>query len=332
MIVAEAGVNHNGDIELAQKLVRAAKTCGADCIKFQTFKANRIVTQKAPKAEYQLHTTDPKESQLEMLKKLELTEENYVALKQLCRDENILFLSTPYNIEDVDFLYELGVPAFKVASGQTVEPHFLKHVAKTRKPIFLSTGMCTLAEVDEAVRVIRDAGNNDVVVFQCTTNYPSAIEDCNLRAMVTMGNAFDVLVGYSDHTQSLTSAIVAVSLGACVIERHFTLDKKLPGPDHASSSNPKEFRQLVKLVRETELCLGSSLKYPTEIEQKNAIGMRRSIVAKCFIPAGTIFSWNNLTFKRPAVGLLASYADLLLGEKASRDIAMDTIISLDMVE
>ena len=331
-IIAEAGVNHNGDINLAKKMVREAKACGADCVKFQTFKAERIVTNISPKAAYQLKTTNPAESQLEMLEKLELSQEDYCELVRTCREEDIIFLSTPYNIEDVDFLDDLGVQAFKVASGQAVEPIFLEYMARKNKPVLLSTGMCTLAEVDEAVRTIRDNGNDKLILFQCTTNYPSAIQDTNLRAMITMRNAFDVLVGYSDHTEGLTAAIVAATLGASVIERHFTLDKSLPGPDQSSSSDPLEFTQLVRNIREAEKCLGSAVKTPSSAEVINAAAMRRSIVASQDITAGSVFSLENLTLKRPAAGLMGNQLADILGRKAATDIRAETCIDFGMVQ
>jgi N-acetylneuraminate synthase/N,N'-diacetyllegionaminate synthase len=329
-IIAEAGVNHNGDIELAKQLVLEAKQAGADCVKFQTFKAERLVTSKAPKAQYQLKSTDSAESQLDMLLKLELSSEDHKQLVAFCRTENITFLSTPYNIEDVTFLDELGVSAFKIASGQAVEPYFLEYAAKKGKPIVLSTGMCTLAEVDRAVRVIRGSGNDQIVVLQCTTNYPSAIEDCNLRAMVTMGDTLEVLAGYSDHTETLTSATAAVALGACVIERHFTLDKHLPGPDHSCSSDPSEFASLVKQIRDVERSLGSGVKYPTEIELQNALGMRRSIVAKTRIRAGQIVTEEMITFKRPATGLSPDLLPDILGQVATCHIEPDQMLSREM--
>ena len=331
-IIAEAGVNHNGDISMAKELIRKAKACGADCIKFQTFKAERIVTKNSPKAAYQLKTTNPKESQLDMLKKLELSKKDYDELIKTCKEEDIFFLSTPYNIEDINFLDELGVEAFKVASGQAVEPYFLEHMASKNKPILLSTGMCTLAEVDEAIRTIRKTGNEQLVVFQCTTNYPSAIEDTNLRAMNTIRTAFDVLVGYSDHTNTLTAATPAASLAASVIERHFTLDKSLPGPDQSSSSDPLEFAQLVCNIRDVEKCLGSAVKTPSPAELKNAAAMRRSIIAKQNIPAGTLFTIDNLTFKRPASGLLANRLNDILGRKAAKNIGAESIIDYGMIQ
>ena len=331
-IIAEAGVNHNGDVRIAKKLVREAKICGADCVKFQTFQADRIVTDTSPKAAYQLKTTDPNESQMNMLRKLELPESAYNELIQLCEDVGIIFLSTPYGIEDIDFLDVLGVSAFKVASGQAAEPHFLEHMARKGKPVFLSTGMCTLAEADEAVRIIRDAGNDQIVVFQCTTNYPSALEDVNLRAMQTMASAMDVLAGYSDHTQSLIPATLAVGLGACVIERHFTLDKTLPGPDHANSSDPQEFSQLVRQIREAEKCLGSRIKIPSSAEIQNAEGMRRSIVAKKNIRSGEMLTLDNITLKRPATGLPGKFIKLVLNRRAVKEIDVDTMIDIGMIE
>jgi N,N'-diacetyllegionaminate synthase len=330
-IIAEAGVNHNGDLDLAKQLIFAAKACGADCVKFQTFRADHIVRADAPKAAYQLRTTNPRESQLDMLRRIELPREVYPELLQACQQAGILFLATPYDPEDIDFLDSLGVPAFKVASGQAVEPNFLTAMALKGKPILLSTGMCTLAEVGEAVDVIRRAGNDQIVVLQCTTNYPCALEDVNLRAMETMAQAFGVPVGFSDHTPTLTAATLAVGLGACVIERHFTLDKGLPGPDHSSSSNPEEFRQLVIQIREAEKCLGSAMKRPTQAEIENAKGMRRSIVASRFIKAGEVLSLGNLTMKRPYDGLPQSCLKYLLGRKAIVDIPMDTPIDLGMV-
>jgi N-acetylneuraminate synthase/N,N'-diacetyllegionaminate synthase len=330
-IIAEAGVNHNGDIDMALRLVREAKRVGADCVKFQTFKAERVVTEEAPKSAYQLTTTSPGESQVDMLRKLELDESAYEDLMAECREEDILFLSTPYNIEDVDFLDSLGVPAFKIASGQAVEPYFLEYVARRGKPILLSTGMCNLAEVDRAVRVVRGVGNDQIVVLQCTTNYPSAIEDCNLRSIVTMRDALDVPVGYSDHTKGLIAATASVALGACIVERHFTLDKALLGPDHSSSSDPEEFGALVRQIREVEVALGSGVKYPSDIEQENAVGMRRSIVAKGRIRCGQAIMADMLTFKRPATGLKPELLHELVGRVATCDIKADQMLSWEMV-
>jgi len=326
-IIAEVGVNHNGDVDLALRLVAEAKKAGADCVKFQTFSAERVVTKGAPKAAYQLETTDKAESQFEMLKNVELSEIAYQEILDGCRREEILFLSTPYSVEDVDFLEKLNVPAYKIASGQVVEHFFLQYVARKGKPIILSTGMCTLGEVDAAVRAIRDAGNNDLILLQCTTNYPSPIEDANLRAMCTMSEAFGIDVGYSDHTQSSAACVAAVALGACIIEKHITLDKSLPGPDHSSSATPDEFREMVRLVRETEQALGDGVKQPSAREAKNISGMRRSLVAKRSIKAGETISLDMLACKRPALGLSPSLASEVTGHKAAVEIPKDTFIT-----
>ncbi len=331
-IIAEAGVNHNGDLAQAKELICAAKESGADCVKFQTFKAGRVASLNAPKASYQLKSTDPGESQIDMLSELELKEEDYPKLLRTCEEEEIQFLSTPYNFEDADFLDGLGVPAFKIASGQLVEHPFLEHVAKKGKPVILSTGMGTLKEVEEAIKVIHETGNDRIVVLQCTTNYPSHIEDANLRAMVTMRDRCRVLTGYSDHTCGNTAAIVAVSLGACLIEKHFTLDKGLPGPDQSSSADPREFPEFVRLIRETEKCLGTPDKKPSPQEMKNIQGMRRSLVASQDIFAGIVINWDNVTFKRPATGITGNQSHLVLGRKARQDIPADTLITPEMIE
>ena len=331
-VIAEAGVNHNGDIEMAKELIRAAKRSGADCVKFQTYKSERVVTENAPKAKYQLQVTNPTESQIDMLRKIEMKPEVYPELIELSKKEGIIFLSTPYNFEDVDLLDKLGAGAFKMASIHLVEPHFLQYAAAKGKPLILSTGMATLKETRDAVRVIQKTGNNQLVLLQCTTNYPSSIQDANLRAMHTLQKRFNCLVGYSDHTMTLTCAVVAVGLGASVIERHFTLDKTLPGPDHSSSSNPEELTQLVQQIREAEQCLGTGVKEPVAVELENAVGMRRSIVARTDIPTGTKIKLDHVTYKRPATGLLGNQLKRILGKKAAKDIAENDLITLDMVK
>ena len=325
-IIAEAGVNHNGDVDMARRLIDAAAQAGADAVKFQTFKAERVATRGAPKAEYQLRTTDPAESQLAMLQKLELAPESHAILMKACEENKVLFLSTPYNIEDVDLLADLNVSAFKVASAQIVEPAFLRHVARKRKPVILSTGMATLAEVDEAVRVIRETGNDQSVLLQCTTNYPSRPEDANLRTIQTMRAALGVHVGYSDHTQTATACIAAVALGACVVEKHFTMDKTMIGPDHPSSADHEEFRRLVVMIRETEAALGTGLKQPMEAERRNALGMRRSIVAAVAIKSGIVITEDMLTYKRPGTGIPPNLLHQVVGRTATRDIPMDTLV------
>lgn len=331
-IIAEAGVNHNGNIDLAKRLVLDAKRAGADCVKFQTFKADRVAVRDAPKADYQLSVTDPNESQLKMLRRLELNEDEFQKLFDLCKEIGIIFMSTPYSTEDVDFLDNLGVAAFKLASIHITEHRFLQYVSQKGKPMIISTGMATLAEIDEAVSAIIETGNKQILLMQCISEYPAPIEDVNLRAMLCMRDIFNISVGYSDHSQSLTPAIVATGLGASVIERHFTIDKGLSGPDHACSSDPKEFSLLIRQIREAEKCLGSGIKGPTENEEKNKVSMRRSIVTKTDIQKGAMLSWANLTLKRPAVGISAANGHLLIGRSASQDISADTIITLDMVQ
>lgn len=331
-VIAEAGVNHNGNLDLAKKLVFAAKKTGADCVKFQTFKAERIATANAPKAKYQLGTTDPKESQRAMLKSLELPLESYKELIDLCAKEKILFMSTCYSPEDADFLDELGVPAFKFASLSVVEPTFLAHVARKGKPIILSTGMATMQEVTSAMKAIRDAGLKDVILLQCTTDYPARPADANLRAMATIKKECGVPVGYSDHTQTPTACVAAVAMGACVIEKHFTLDKNLPGPDQSSSFDPKEFTELVSLIRETELLMGSSEKKPGAAEKENSKGMRRSVVAKTNLKKGTVLIEEMLVLKRPASGMSPTKIVELIGKTLTRDVAEDEMLAMDMVK
>jgi N,N'-diacetyllegionaminate synthase len=323
-VMAEAGVNHNGDLRVAEELVRQARRCGADCIKFQTFKADRVVTRTSPKAAYQLKVTDPAESQLEMLRKLELTENDHRRLIALCQQEGIIFLSTPYSIEDAALLDSLGVEGFKIASGQLVELPFLAAIASFNKPIILSTGMATMAEIDEAVKTLRNHGNDRIVVLQCTTNYPSALADANLRAMQAIAKATEAIVGYSDHTEGINACLASITLGASVLEKHFTLDRTLPGPDHRCSSEPAELAALVRGVREIEAALGDGVKQPTAAELANLIGMRRSIVAARDIKAGERIAAADLAFKRPATGLAPKRLGELLGRTARADISADT--------
>lgn len=326
-IIAEAGVNHNGNLDLAKMLVDAAKSAGADCVKFQTFSAEEIVTASAPKAEYQLKITDKNESQLQMLKKLELDFDAHLELIKYCRKVGIDFLSTPYSFTDINLLEKLGVDSYKIASGQLVEPSFLQAVAVKDKPIYLSTGMATLAEVDVAVRTILATGNNQLVLLQCTTNYPSRLQDANLLTIPTMAAAFGTLMGYSDHTQSDTACLVAVGLGARVIEKHLTLDKAMSGPDHAASANPEEFTRLCLALREAELTLGSRRKEPCKAEIANARGMRRSLVASRQIKAGEVFCEDMLTCKRPGTGIRPDLLSEVVGCLAKREVQKDEMIS-----
>lgn len=325
-IIAEAGVNHNGSLEMALDLVRAAKKTGSDCVKFQTFKAEAVVTAAAPKANYQLEVTDRGESQLAMLKKLELPLEDYHAIIALCKELNIQFLSTPYNYADADFLNNLGVDAFKIASGQLVEHDFLQYVARFNKPMIISSGMATLAEVFEGVECIRATGNNQIALLQCTTNYPSSLEDANILAMKSMRHALNILIGYSDHVPSNYACYSAVALGAKVIEKHFTLDKNLEGPDHSSSLNPAEFTELVNGVRSIEKTLGSPIKTPTAAEIANTKGMRRSIVLVTDLPKGSELKKEHIAFKRPATGLAPKRLNEVIGKRINKDLKSDAIL------
>lgn len=328
-IIAEAGVNHNGDEKVAAKLVREAKIAGADCVKFQTFKAERVVTNNAPKANYQLSVTDPQQSQLEMLRRIELAEHSYSDLIALCATEEIIFTSTPYNDEDISFLHQLGVPLLKSASIHIAEPRFLQKLAETGLPLIISTGMATWNEIDEAVQAIRSTGNDRFVLLQCTTNYPSLLEDTHLHAMVEIGRRHQCLVGYSDHTQSHIPCLGATALGACVIEKHFTLDKNLPGPDHSTSETPASFSTLVQGIRTMETALGSSEKQPTQAEKANMPGMRRSIVTRYNLTAGHTISDEDLTCKRPASGIAPREWNNLIGKRTSRSLPEGTILQWD---
>lgn len=328
-IIAEAGVNHNGSPEMARQLVHAAKAAGADAVKFQTFRAERVAQSSAPKAAYQLRNTDGAESQIEMLRKLELPEADHHELLALCAELGLEFLSTPYNEEDVDFLAGLGVRAYKLASIHLVEPHFLRYAARTGRHLIVSTGMATFPEVDQAVRTLRAAGA-DFTLLQCTTNYPSRVEDANLRAIVSMRDDFGCAVGYSDHTQSDVTCVAAVALGATMIEKHFTLDRSLPGPDHSSAANPEEFAALVQRIRATESGLGTGRKEPSEAEAVNLVNMRRSLVARRAIAAGERITEEMLTCKRPADGIAPLRIDEVTGRVAARDIPAGAALAWSM--
>ena len=331
-IIAEVGVNHNGDFEIAKKLILKAKEVGADCVKFQTFKTESLITPKAPKAQYQLKTTNPDDSQFSMLKKLELSYSDFSSLFDFCKQVKIDFISTPYNFQDVDFLDEMGVECFKIASGQLTELPFIKYVAKKNKKIILSSGMANLAEIFEAVELIKTHSKSEVSVLQCTTNYPSKIEDANLNCMRTISKSCGVQVGYSDHVIGNYACFSAVALGATIIEKHFTLDKKMIGPDHSCSSDPLDFAELVFGIRSIEKSLGSNIKRPSDAELKNIQGMKRSLVAKSDIKKGETFSENNLTFKRPNIGLNVNYYDQIIGKKAFDDISENEFIKFKKIQ
>ncbi|MBK8950077.1 MAG: N-acetylneuraminate synthase [Flavobacteriales bacterium] len=328
-IIAEAGVNHNGSLDLAFRLVDEAKAAGADCVKFQTFKARRIVTASSPKANYQLEVTDRAESQFDMLRKLELDRDAFARIQAHCRQVGIDFMSTPYNPEDAELLASLNVDAFKIASGQVVELPFLRQVARYGRRMIVSTGMADLQEVREAVDAIRGTGNDDLVILQCNTDYPSRVEDVNLRAMLTMRDELKVRVGYSDHVPDNHACFAAVALGAEMIEKHFTLDRTMPGPDHSSSLEPAAFRDLVTGIRAVELSLGDGIKRPGERERANTYGMRRSLVAVCELPVGHVLAEADLGFKRPANGLSPKHLDAVVGRRLARALREDEALTWD---
>lgn len=328
-IIAEAGVNHNGDVGLARKLIDTAKESGADAVKFQTYKAEEIATRNAEKAGYQRETTGAHESQFEMLKHLELSQRDFRGLFDYARKKGIIFLSTPFDAESVDFLEGLGVPAFKVGSGEVTNFPLLKHIAQKKKPIILSTGMATLEEVKKALDIIKEAGEEETVLLHCVSSYPAKIEDMNLKAMATLRDAFRLPVGLSDHSLGITIPIAATALGACIIEKHFTLDKNLPGPDHRASLEPEELKQMVTAIRDVEKAMGDGIKKPTKDEEENKKVGRRSIVAKVNIPCGTIITEDMLDIKRPGTGLEPRHLSIVVGRKAKEDIGRDKLVTFD---
>ncbi|WP_425639537.1 N-acetylneuraminate synthase [Algoriphagus yeomjeoni] len=330
-IIAEAGVNHNGDIQIAKELIQKAKEAGADCVKFQTFKAEQIVTKTSPKAKYQLEVTDKQESQFDMLKKLEMDFSGYLDLVNYCKKLAIDFMSTPYNKEDVDFLEELGVNSYKIASGQLTEIPFLKYVASKNKQIYLSTGMGTIGDVFEAVEAIRGVGNNKLTVLQCTTNYPSRIEDANILAMNGIKEACDVEVGYSDHVANNFACYAAVALGAKVIEKHLTIDKAMEGPDHSCSLTPMEFKDMVDGIRNIESALGSKVKKPSAVEIENSKGMKRGLVVLQDVEEGTVLTPELIGFKRPLKGIPINMLDRLIGKPVSKQMKADEVLDFDCI-
>jgi len=326
-IIAEAGVNHNGDPDRAKSLIDTAAKSGVDAIKFQTFKADSVVTQQAKKASYQKKTTGAKGSQYDLIRNLELSYDVFSELKRYTEKKGIDFLSTPFDIESVDFLDDIGITAFKIPSGEINNFTLLKKISKKHKPIILSTGMSTLGEVKKAIRIIFREGNNEIILLHCVTNYPASMEDVNLRAMDSMRHAFGFPVGYSDHTLGITIPVAAVSRGACVIEKHFTLDKTLPGPDHKASLEPDELNMMVQGIRDVESALGSGIKTPTPSEIENKKTIRRSIVAATEIPKNSVILPNLVTTKRPGTGISPDLLLEIIGSRTNRKIKKDTILS-----
>lgn len=330
-VVAEAGVNHNGDPRLAKRLVDVAVEARADAVKFQTFRAERLVTPLAPKADYQLETTGASESQFEMLHRLELSHEAHRELVSYCRQRGIFFMSTPFDEESADFLYELPVEVFKIPSGEITNLSFLAHVARKGRPMIVSTGMSSLSEVEKAVCTIKNSGNLDLVLLQCVSNYPADPADANLRAMQTMATEFNVPVGYSDHTPGIEVALAAVALGACVIEKHFTLDRTLLGPDHRFSLEPNELTALVRGIRIVEASLGHGRKEPAASEANIAVVVRRSLVAARDIRAGVTLTDEMIAIRRPGTGLPPAMRSRLVGRTVRISIPVGTLITWEML-
>lgn len=328
LIIAEAGVNFNGSFEIACKMVDKAKEAGVDIVKFQTFVPEKLMSRYAQKAEYQKKTTGADESQLEMIRKLMLTFEEFVRLKEYCEKVGIRFLSTPFDLESIDFLEKLGCDLWKIPSGEITNYPYLVKIAETGKEIILSTGMCTMEEVAAAVEVLKKHGADKLTLLHCTTEYPAPIAEVNLRAMQTMKDAFGLEVGYSDHTVGIEVPIAAVAMGATVIEKHFTLDKNMEGPDHKASLEPDELAAMVKAIRNIELAMGTGEKKPSESEKKNMAVARKSIIAACDIKKGDIFTKENITTKRPGSGISPMMWENVIGTRAVRDFQEDELIEV----
>lgn len=327
-ILVEAGVNHNGCLKTAKKMIDLAKDVGADAIKFQTFKAEKVVSKFAEKAEYQKNNTEVIESQLEMIKNLELSFENFKELKNYCEEIGILFLSTPFDFESIDFLNEVGMEIWKIPSGEITNLPYLRKIGEIGKKIIISTGMCEIFEIEEAIAVLKESGATDISILHCNTEYPTPMKDVNLKAMLTLKEKFNVSIGYSDHTLGIEVPIAAVVLGAEIIEKHFTLDKTMKGPDHRASLDPIELKNMIKGIRNIEIALGSKEKFATESELKNKNIARKSIVAKQNIKKGEIFTEDNITVKRPGDGISPMRWDEILGKEAIKDFLEDELIRL----
>jgi N,N'-diacetyllegionaminate synthase len=330
LIIAEAGVNHDGDLQKAKELILAAASAGADIVKFQTFSAERLVTQAAQKAEYQKQITGSHESQFEMLQRLELTKNMHEELMEECQKYSIQFLSTAFDIHSVDMLAALGLELFKIPSGEITNLPYLRHIGGLRKSVILSSGMATLSEVLDALVVLENAGTprNSITVLHCTTEYPAPIKDVNLRAMLTIRDRLGVRVGYSDHTLGTEVAIAAIAMGATVIEKHLTLDRQLPGPDHRASLESGEFQKMVAGIRNIEQALGDGIKRPSSSELKNIPIARKSLVCQSSIRAGELFSEKNLTTKRPGSGISPMRWNEVIGKIAKRNFDSDELIEI----
>ena len=331
-VIAEAGVNHNGDISLAKRLVDRAAQAGADAVKFQTWVTEKLVAPDAVMAGYQEANLGKVQSQFDMLKQLELSYDQFRETKAYADDQNILFFSTPDEEDSADFLDELGVPVFKIGSGEVTNLPFLKHVALKGKPIFLSTGMSTLSEVEEAVRAIEETGNQQLILLHCVSNYPAAPADCNLRAMDTLRTAFQYPVGFSDHTLGTHVAVAAVALGACVLEKHFTLDTGMDGPDHRASLDMGEFTDMVQAINTVEEAIGTGRKWPAQAEMETKRVVQKAIVAAHDIPQGKELGPTDVTLRRTSGGLPPRYLEMVLGRRTKHTIAANRSIEMGMLE
>jgi len=327
-IIAEAGVNHNGSINTAKKLIDAASAAGADAVKFQTFKAENLVIKNSQKAEYQKQNCDPLESQFDMLKKLELDLEVHKELLLYCKEKNIIFLSTPFDNDSIDLLSNLGLETFKIPSGEITNLPYLRHIGSLNKKIILSTGMSNLKEIKDALSVLINAGSlkENITVLHANTMYPTPMEDVNLNAIHTIKNEFDIAVGYSDHTLGIEVDIAAVAIGVSIIEKHFTLDKTMDGPDHKASLEPSQLKKMVRAIRNIEKALGSYKKEPSPSESINIDIARKSIVAKMEINKGDIFTNKNLTIKRPGTGISPMLWDEVIGKASQKNYQFDDLI------
>ena len=326
-IIAEAGDNHNGHFDLAIRLIDAAAAAGADCVKFQTFKTEEVISKFAQKAQYQIETTG-NETQFEMVKKLELPFDDFIKLHAYCAKKQIQFLSTPFDLLSISFLHTLNLPLWKIPSGEITNLPYLLSIAKTKKPVIMSTGMCVIEEIQMAVNVLKENGTPKITLLHCNTEYPSPFEDVNLNAMQTLKERFGVDVGYSDHTTGIEIPIAAAALGASVIEKHFTLDKRMEGPDHRASLEPAELLTMVTSIRNIEKAMGDGIKAPSRSEQKNIDVARKSIVARCAIKKGEPFSDDNITSKRPGNGISPMRWFEILGTTSKRDFGEDELIEV----
>lgn len=328
LIIAEAGVNHNGSLKTAKELARVARECGADIVKFQTARASSLVSKSAAMAGYQKENIGQEMSQYEMLKKLLLTYDAFEELADYCKEIGIKFLSTPFDLESIRFLDTLGCDIWKIPSGEITNYPYLVAIAKTGKPIIMSTGMCEMNEIDAAMKLLRENGAGEICLLHCTTEYPAPYQDVNLKAMDTLRSEFQVEVGYSDHTKGIEVPVAAVAMGATIIEKHFTLDKNMEGPDHKASLEPDELKEMVDSIRHIELALGDGKKCPSESEKKNIDVARKSIVARRDIRKGEVLSEENITTKRPGSGISAMEWPKVLGTIAVRDFGEDELIEI----